>query len=546
MALPQNRQVIFDLGRVERLDTAGAWLVLRTEHALETRGNTVEIANLRPSLKPLLEQVQETGHVEPLPHPVPPHHTFVGFVARIGEITLRLLHRGYQILGFFGVISIALARLLIHPGRLRRTATLVQMERTGVDAMPITGLLSFLVGVVIAYQGADQLRKFGAEVYNVNLLGVGVLRELGVLMASIVIAGRSGSAFTAEIGTMEVNEEIDALRTLGLDPIEVLVLPRLLGLVLTLPLLVFFVDFMGLLGGAIMCWAALERHAGDVPAPAPVGSHPAGRCGSGSSRHRSLPRSSRSSAVMKGFNVTRRRRERRPSDDAVGGRGDLPGDRRRRGVFDRFLAAGDLSVADDMWPIRSSACTGWSTGSGRADDPCHDGVDLEVEHGEVIGIVGGSGTGKSVLLRTIVGLNHPAEGSIEVLGHDMLHADEGERRAIEQRWGVLFQDGALFSSLTVAQNIEVPIKEHCRMPTRLMDEIAACKVGLVRLPESAADKFPSQLSGGMRKRGPACARALALDPEQSCFSTSRPPGSTRSRRPISTSLIERPAGRASG
>jgi len=142
----------------------------------------------------------------------------------------------------------------------------------------------------------------------------------------------------------------------------------------------------------------------------------------------------------------------------------------------------------------------------------HDGVDLEVEHGEVIGIVGGSGTGKSVLLRTIVGLNHPAEGSIEVLGHDMLHADDDERRQVEQRWGVLFQDGALFSSLTVAQNIEVPIKEHCPMPLRLMDEIAACKVGLVRLPESAADKFPSQLSGGMRKRA-GLARALALDPE---------------------------------
>ena len=258
LQLPQGRRVTVDLGHVDRLDTAGAWLVLRTEHALETRGNRVAIANLRPSLKPLLEQVRVTGHVEPLPHPVPAHHTLVGFVARIGEITLRLLHRGYLILGFFGVISLTLGRLIARPGRLRGTATLVQMERTGLDAMPITGLLSFLIGVVVAYQGADQLRRFGAEIYNVNLLGVGVLRELGVLMASIVIAGRSGSAFTAEIGTMTVNEEIDALRTLGLDPIEVLVVPRLLGLVLTLPLLVFFVDFMGILGGGLMCWAVLD------------------------------------------------------------------------------------------------------------------------------------------------------------------------------------------------------------------------------------------------------------------------------------------------
>ena len=258
LQLPQGRHVIVDLGGIDRLDTAGAWLVLRTEHELEVLGNRVEIANLRPHLQPLLDQVRETGHVEPLPHPVPAHHTFVGFLARIGEITLRVLHRGYMILGFFGVVSETMLKLMRHPHRLRGTATLVQMERTGLDAMPITGLLSFLIGVVVAYQGADQLRRFGAEIYNVNLLGVGVLRELGVLMSSIVIAGRSGSAFTAEIGTMTVNEEIDALRTLGLDPVEVLVVPRLLGLVLTLPLLVFFVDFMGVLGGALMCWVALE------------------------------------------------------------------------------------------------------------------------------------------------------------------------------------------------------------------------------------------------------------------------------------------------
>lgn len=142
----------------------------------------------------------------------------------------------------------------------------------------------------------------------------------------------------------------------------------------------------------------------------------------------------------------------------------------------------------------------------------HNGVDLEVRRGEIIGIVGGSGTGKSVLLRTIVGLNRPAAGTIEVLGHDMLTASEDEWRAIERRWGVLFQDGALFSAMTVAQNIEVPIREFCRMPDRLLSEITACKIALVGLPADAADKLPSQLSGGMRKRA-GLARALALDPE---------------------------------
>jgi phospholipid/cholesterol/gamma-HCH transport system ATP-binding protein len=142
----------------------------------------------------------------------------------------------------------------------------------------------------------------------------------------------------------------------------------------------------------------------------------------------------------------------------------------------------------------------------------HDGLDLDVRRGEVLGIVGGSGAGKSVLLHTIVGLNRPAQGKVEVFGRDVLSSSEREMHDLEKRWGVLFQDGALFSSLTVAQNIEVPIKENFRIPLSLMDEISAIKVGIVGLPEDAGEKYPSQLSGGMRKRA-GLARALALDPE---------------------------------
>ena len=130
----------------------------------------------------------------------------------------------------------------------------------------------------------------------------------------------------------------------------------------------------------------------------------------------------------------------------------------------------------------------------------------------MIGVVGGSGTGKSVMLRTVVGLNKPVSGSIEVLGRDVLKITSDQRHELETRWGVLFQDGALFSSLTVAQNIEVPLREDLKLPERLMAEIAACKIGMVGLPPDAGDKFPAQLSGGMRKRA-GLARALALDPE---------------------------------
>ncbi|MCH7929529.1 MAG: ABC transporter ATP-binding protein [Proteobacteria bacterium] len=139
-------------------------------------------------------------------------------------------------------------------------------------------------------------------------------------------------------------------------------------------------------------------------------------------------------------------------------------------------------------------------------------LDLDVRRGEVMGVVGGSGAGKSVLLRTIIGLNRPASGSIEVLGHDVAKSGNAERRSLEERWGVLFQDGALFSSLTVAQNVQVPLKEHTTLSQQVIDELTAVRIGMVGLPPEAAGKYPSELSGGMRKRA-GLARALALDPE---------------------------------
>jgi phospholipid/cholesterol/gamma-HCH transport system permease protein len=257
LEIPKGRRVTLDLAGIDRLDTAGAWLLLRTEHDLAARGNAVEIRNLQPGFAPLLEQIRAGGMVTPAAHPRPEHHTIAGFLAKIGEISLGLIARGYSILSFFGLVCITVADLVIHPRRLRLTPIVAQMEQTGVNALPIVGLLAFLIGIVLAYQGADQLRRFGAEIYTVNLLAVGVLRELGVLMTAIIIAGRSGSAFTAQLGTMRVNEEIDALRTIGLDPVEVLVIPRLFSLLLTLPALTLYANLMGLLGGCLMSWGAL-------------------------------------------------------------------------------------------------------------------------------------------------------------------------------------------------------------------------------------------------------------------------------------------------
>jgi len=142
----------------------------------------------------------------------------------------------------------------------------------------------------------------------------------------------------------------------------------------------------------------------------------------------------------------------------------------------------------------------------------HDNLDLAVRRGEILGIVGGSGSGKSVLMRTVIGLNRPVAGRIEVFGQEMAGLGDKERRRLQERWGVLFQDGALFSSLTVAQNIEVPLKEHSKIPHKLRRELADLKISMVGLAPEAADKLPSELSGGMRKRA-GLARALALDPE---------------------------------
>jgi phospholipid/cholesterol/gamma-HCH transport system permease protein len=257
LELPRGRRVTFDLARIDRLDTAGAWLLLRTEHDLTAHGNAVEMQNLRPSFEPLISQVRAAGMVAPARHPRPAHHTIAGFIALIGEVSLGLLARAYSILGFFGLVSATALRLVRHPHRLSITALAVQIEQTGINAFPIVALLNFLIGVVVAYQGSDYLRYYGLENYTVQLTAASVLRELGVLLTAIILAGRSGSAFTAQIGTMRVTEEIDAMRTIGLDPVEVLVLPRVFGLVLTLPMLTLFANFMGVFGGGVMAWGAL-------------------------------------------------------------------------------------------------------------------------------------------------------------------------------------------------------------------------------------------------------------------------------------------------
>lgn len=238
---------------LNRIDSAGAWLLVRTKRQWEEKGKRVGPIALPDSYSNLLHTV-EHEHTAP---PVVIHnkHTLLNFVTRVGESTVHGLRQGIGILGYLGRVTVETTEAIYHPrGNLKVAALIHQIEETGINALPIVGLLSFLIGIVLAYQGADQLKRFGAEVFTINLLGVGLLRELGGLVTAIIVAGRSGSAFTAQIGTMRVNEEIDAMQTIGINTVDALVLPRILGLVIALPFLTFYADIMGLLGGAVMCY----------------------------------------------------------------------------------------------------------------------------------------------------------------------------------------------------------------------------------------------------------------------------------------------------
>ncbi len=247
--------LVLDLAAVERLDTAGAWLLLRTAADAEASGLAVTWQGLSEARRTLVEKVADHEDA-----PVEPKRPSLldGFVARIGEKTVAAGGNARDLVNFLGLVSLALLRNLARPGRLRVTSIVYHVERTGFDALPIVGLLSFLIGVVLAYQGADQLARFGAEIFTVNLVGLSVLREMGIILTAIIVAGRSGSAFTAQIGTMQVREEIDAMRTIGLDPVDLLVVPRLLALVIALPLLTFYADILGIAGGALMSWVVLD------------------------------------------------------------------------------------------------------------------------------------------------------------------------------------------------------------------------------------------------------------------------------------------------
>ncbi|GAA4010017.1 ABC transporter permease [Sphingomonas swuensis] len=237
-----------DLARVERIDTVGAWLIHRS---VRDRGAAVTGASA--DVGKLLEQVAEADRAVDTKRPKK--------TSAVGELGGWVIASGRTftgLLGFFGATLIGFASVLTHPKRFRYNAVVQQFDVVGVRALGIIGLMSFLIGIVIGQQGAVQLQQFGAEVYTINLIGRITVRELGPLMTAIMVAGRSGSAFAAQIGTMKITEEVDAMRTIGVPPVEALVVPRILSTILIMPLLAFWAMLTAIVGGGVFCWIGLD------------------------------------------------------------------------------------------------------------------------------------------------------------------------------------------------------------------------------------------------------------------------------------------------
>lgn len=243
--------VRIDLAAVERLDTLGAWVLDRTRHELGDRGQPADFVGARPEHQTLLDEIAYRGFQEPTRVKT---SRVVDFLADVGRAVVDAGKDFVRGVSFLGEVMVALFAVLINPRRFRFPALVHQLEFIAFRGVPIIALISFLVGAIVAQQGIFQLQRFGATPFVVDLIGILVLRELAVLLTSIMIAGRSGSAFTAEIGSMKMREEVDALRVMGLDPVQVLIVPRVLALIVSLPLLTFLSMMSALLGGGLVSW----------------------------------------------------------------------------------------------------------------------------------------------------------------------------------------------------------------------------------------------------------------------------------------------------
>ena len=243
--------IFIDVSQISRLDTFGAWLIERLRRSLTQGSIEAQIAGLSANYATLVEEVRR---VKAAPKPESMPVTITGMLAQVGRSVVGVSDTFVGLIDMLGAVLVAGGRVMLHPRDFRLTSTVHHLEQVCWRAVPIIVLITFLIGCIIAQQGIFHFRRFGADIFVVDMLGVLVLREIGVLLVAIMVAGRSGSAYTAELGSMKMREEIDALRTMGFDPIEVLILPRMLALVIAMPILAFLGAMAALYGGGLVAW----------------------------------------------------------------------------------------------------------------------------------------------------------------------------------------------------------------------------------------------------------------------------------------------------
>ena len=243
-----------DVSGVQCMDTGGAWVLYRLMRQWRKQGREVVLAGASPEIVDLLRLVEESGVT---PEAVRPSYR-TGPLEQLGRSSVSTLVHGLGLLAFLGQMGSVWLRQLVRPDRVRWRTVVHELAEAGYKALGIVGLLSFLLGVVIAYQGGVQLRQYAASLFVADLVGLSMVRELAPLITAIIVAGRTGSSYTAQIGTMKVTEEVDALRSIGIAPMELLVLPKLLALFIALPLLTVFADVLGVMGGMVMASAQLN------------------------------------------------------------------------------------------------------------------------------------------------------------------------------------------------------------------------------------------------------------------------------------------------
>jgi phospholipid/cholesterol/gamma-HCH transport system permease protein len=250
--LDGSKTMKLDMAEVREFDTIGAWLLEKMSRRATSSGHHVEVVGVVENYAGLIEEVRRVNRHNPAAAPAP--NPVLVKVSDVGRSAIDATEDLTVFLQMLGALFAAIYRVLRRPRSLRLTSLFYQLYKVGFQAIPIVVLITFLIGAIIAQQGIFHFRKFGADSYVVDMVGILVLRELGVLIVAIMVAGRSGSAYTAELGSMKMREEIDALSTMGLDPVEVLILPRIVALVCALPILTFIGSMTALYGGGLVAW----------------------------------------------------------------------------------------------------------------------------------------------------------------------------------------------------------------------------------------------------------------------------------------------------